>query len=152
MGWYNNRGSSDKLSSLGRDQTRILRARESQYQRFFAPELFKQLNEAAQPGYSNPALRQQTGAINQAYIGAQRQFGQQMAQRGLVGSGAEASGLAAMGQARGSALADAYYRSEMDRKQQVGQLLQMGGSFSPSPTTAVPTLSSNGVSGMGMMK
>lgn len=137
------RTSEDKMSPLASQQTRILRQREEQYQRIFAPQLFAQLQQAAAGAAGNtatPLLQQNAARINQSFQQGQGQLTQSLAQRGLAGSGLEAAGLTAMQTARSSALSDAYMQAQQAEQARLGQLLQMGGAMSPTPVTSAPIM------------
>jgi hypothetical protein len=136
--------TSDKMSGLAQRQAQILRQREEQYQRVFAPELFAQLQQAAAGAAgktATPLLQQNAQRINQGFQRGMGQLSEAMAQRGLSGSGMEAGGLAAMSTARTSALSDAYIQAQQSEQARLGSLLQMGGAMSPTPVTASPTQS-----------
>jgi hypothetical protein len=133
-----NQKSSTSDTALSNEQAAILRQREQQYQKFFFPELMREMNDANNPAGNSMFAQQAVQSTNQAFQGANQQFQQQAAQRGLAGSGVEIQGLASLNSARARSIGDAMAQAEMARQQKKGQLLQMGGSLSPQPTTAAP--------------
>ena len=143
--------SSSGETSLSRAQAALLGAREKQYQSFFFPELIRELNDSNQRTNNTAFAREAVQSTNRAFQGANQQFQQQTAQRGLAGSGIEVQGLASLNSARARALGDAMMKAELAKQQKKSQLLQMGGSLSPQPTTAAPMSSeSEQKSGFGM--
>lgn len=130
--------TTQKETELSKQQAAILKQREAQYQKYIFPELLQELEESDQETVSLPQLRQQTQAVNRASQQAESSLSQDIAQRGLSGSGVEVQALGALQQGRTSALADAYYNAQQAQEQKKINLLQMGGAMSPTPTTAAP--------------
>jgi len=131
--------SSSKTTEtqLSRQQAEILKEREAQYQEYFFPQLIGAFKELEQGGMS-PQVAKATEQAGSAFQGAQNAFEKAIARRGLYASGVESRGLAQLGAARASALSNIYQQAEGDRFARRNQLLQMGGSLSPTPTTAAP--------------
>jgi hypothetical protein len=130
--------STQKETQLSIQQAEILKQREAQYQQYIFPELIKELEEVDLKTTDLPSQRAQTQAINRASEQAGSKLQSDIAQRGLSGSGVEVQALGALQSTRQSALSDAYYNAQQAQDQKKMQLLQMGGSFSPTPTTSAP--------------
>ena len=137
------RGGSDsrsetKETQLSKQQASILKEREAQYQEHFFPEMIEELKAADAGTMESTYMQGQTKAINNSSAEAQSTFTNAMNQRELTGTGTEAQGIVALSSAKSSALADAYYKTKVQGKQDKLNVLQMGGAMSPTPTTAAP--------------
>lgn len=130
--------SSTSESKLSKQQAEILKTHEAQYQQYFFPELLSGIKDASGGVNESSMMQGQARAINQQAGGAKQQFAQAMAQRGLSGTGVEAQGLSSIGNARGQALADAYYNVQQANQDQKMRYIQLGLGMSPTPTTAAP--------------
>jgi hypothetical protein len=130
--------SSSGDTALSRAQAEILKAREEQYQAYFFPELLSQMEQNRSPGAVTPTLAAGRKALDSAAGSAKSQLTQSLNQRGLAGSGVETQGLVALESSKMSALADMAAKAEQERRNRALNLLQMGGSLSPSPTQAAP--------------
>lgn len=123
---------------LSREQADILKQREAQYQEYFFPKILQNLEEVSKPTAMTPYLQQGVQAVNQQASQANQQFAQDMARRGLSGSGTEAQGLAALASSKASMLANAYYQAQQANQAQKNQAMQFALSMSPTPTSAAP--------------
>ena len=137
-------GSSGSMSSsapvatrLSRIQADILEKREAQYQEYFFPELISQLEESKRAG-DNALFAKTARGIESSSKTASAALSQSMAKRGIQNSGMAAAGELSIEQAKGASMAEAYFNSLLANKEKTMQLLQMGGSLSPTPTTAAP--------------
>lgn len=151
MGTQGGSYSESKESKLSIEQANILKSREEQYQAYFFPELISKLEESKKPVLQSELMQGQSKAINQSYSQGNKQFQSQMAQRGLSGSGVEAQGLSGLASAKSSALSDAHYKTATAQRDYNSQILQMGGSLSPQPTTAAPVGSEGRAQGTPFM-
>lgn len=134
-------GSESKFveSQLSLEQAKILKNREVQYQEYFFPEIVNQLEEAKTATINNPAFNKTAKAVSAGAETAKGQLAESMARRGITDGGSAIAGELSIEQARGSALAEAYFNSQLSQKSQLNSILQMGGALSPTPTTAAPT-------------
>lgn len=123
-------------TAMSREQTAILKQRQDQFNQFFFPELVSELQATNVQGRTTVAAQQGARDVNRAAQSATRDFRQGMAQRGLANSGVATLGEAELGRARSSALADAMYRAREANTARRMQLIQMGGSMAPTPTSA----------------
>ena len=130
--------STQKETQLSKEQAVILKQREAQYQKYIFPELIQELEEVDLKTTDLPSQQAQTQAISRASQQAGSRLQSDIAQRGLSGTGVEVQALGALQQTRQSALSDAYYNAQQAQDQKKMNLLQMGGAFSPTPTTAAP--------------
>ena len=146
--------SSTFDTALSKEQAAILKQREEQYQKYFFPELVKNLQEVSKETALTPTLQSNVQAVNQQAGSAKVQFTQDMAQRGLSGSGTEAQGLAALSNSKSNLLANAYYQAQQANQAQKNNALQLALAASPTPTTAAPlgqiSQSSGSGSGFGL--
>jgi hypothetical protein len=138
-------GSSNSSSSgksketqLSLEQAAILKSRESQYQQFFFPEMVSELKKTNDPAEQLNSLQPQIKAINTGYLGAKSQLNADLQRRGIADSGIAVQGTTALQQARVSSLSEAYAKASAEQQAKKLQLLQMGGSMSPTPTSAAP--------------
>ncbi len=136
-------------TKLSKEQAKILQKREEQYQEYFFPELIDALEETKGDTIKTSMMANQAKSINTQHQQAKQSFAQMIAQRGLDGSGVESQGMLALERGKSSALSDAYYNSETANRSQRMQVLQMGGSMSPTPTTAAPMGQSGSSSSQG---
>ena len=125
-------------TALSKEQAAILKQREEQYQQYFFPELVKNLQDVSKETALTPTLQSNVQAVNQQAGSAKVQFTQDMAQRGLSGSGTEAQGLAALSNSKSNLLANAYYQAQQANQAQKNNALQLALAMSPTPTTASP--------------
>ena len=131
-------GASQTVGTrLSRIQADILEKREEQYQEYFFPELIDQLEEANKTG-DNALFKKTARGIESSSRTAKNALSESMSKRGIQDSGMAAAGELSVEQAKGASLAEAYFNSQLANKEKAMQLLQMGGSFSPTPTTAAP--------------
>ena len=130
--------SSSRETSLTRAQADVVRRREGQYQSVFFPELVAELTAAGDSASTSQYGRAARQRVGSAYASGKRQLSQSLEQRGLADSGIGAMSLQSLEMARSNALADALSQAEEQRRARKMQLLQMGGSLSPTPTTAAP--------------
>lgn len=146
--------SSTFDTALSKEQAAILKQREEQYQKYFFPELVKNLQEVSKETALTPTLQSNVQAVNQQAGSAKVQFTQDMAKRGLSGSGTETQGLAALSNSKSNLLANAYYQAQQANQAQKNNALQLALAASPTPTTAAPlgqtTQSSGSGSGFGL--
>ncbi|WP_277201293.1 hypothetical protein [Victivallis vadensis] len=146
--------SSTYETALSKEQAAILKQREEQYQQYFFPELVKNLQEVSKETALTPTLQSNVQAVNQQAGSAKVQFTQDMAKRGLSGSGTETQGLAALSNSKSNLLANAYYQAQQANQAQKNNALQLALAASPTPTTAAPlgqtTQSSGSGSGFGL--
>ena len=146
--------SSTFDTALSKEQAAILKQREEQYQKYFFPELVKNLQDVSKETALTPTLQSNVQAVNQQAGSAKVQFTQDMAQRGLSGSGTEAQGLAALSNSKSNLLANAYYQAQQANQAQKNNALQLALAASPTPTTAAPlgqiSQSSGSGSGFGL--
>lgn len=146
--------SSTYETALSKEQAAILKQREEQYQKYFFPELVKNLQEVSKETALTPTLQSNVQAVNQQAGSAKVQFTQDMAKRGLSGSGTEAQGLAALSNSKSNLLANAYYQAQQANQAQRNNALQLALAASPTPTTASPlgqiSQSSGSGSGFGL--
>lgn len=146
--------SSTFETALSKEQAAILKQREEQYQKYFFPELVKNLQEVSKETALTPTLQSNVQAVNQQAGSAKVQFTQDMAKRGLSGSGTETQGLAALSNSKSNLLANAYYQAQQANQAQKNNALQLALAASPTPTTAAPlgqtTQSSGSGSGFGL--
>ena len=146
--------SSTYETALSKEQAAILKQREEQYQKYFFPELVKNLQEVSKETAFTPTLQSNVQAVNQQAGSAKVQFTQDMAKRGLSGSGTEAQGLAALSNSKSNLLANAYYQAQQANQAQRNNALQLALAASPTPTTASPlgqiSQSSGSGSGSGL--
>lgn len=125
-------------TQLSKEQAAILKQREEQYQKYFFPELVKNLQEVSKETALTPTLQSNVQVVNQQAGSAKVQFTQDMAKRGLSGSGTEAQGLAALSNSKSNLLANAYYQAQQANQAQKSNALQLALAASPTPTTASP--------------
>lgn len=125
-------------TQLSKEQAAILKQREEQYQQYFFPELVKNLQDVSKETALTPTLQSNVQAVNQQAGSAKVQFTQDMAKRGLSGSGTEAQGLAALSNSKSNLLANAYYQAQQANQAQKSNALQLALAASPTPTTASP--------------
>lgn len=130
--------STTTETQLSKEQAAILKQREEQYQKYFFPELVNSLQDASKETALTPTLQSNVQAVNQQAGSAKTQFTQDMAQRGLSGSGTEAQGLAALSNSKSNLLANAYYQAQQANQTQKNNVLQLALAASPTPTTASP--------------
>lgn len=146
--------SSTYETALSKEQAAILKQREEQYQKYFFPELVKNLQEVSKETALTPTLQSNVQAVNQQAGSAKVQFTQDMAKRGLSGSGTETQGLAALSNSKSNLLANAYYQAQQANQAQRNNALQLALAASPTPTTASPlgqiSQSSGSGSGFGL--
>lgn len=134
-----NSKSSTHESALSLAQTEILRSRQAEFENWFLPELKSSIAETNIGSDQSKAKMALMGNnINTSFDTAQKQTNQTLAQQGLLGTG---GGVAAALQAqnnraRSSALAQAYYNTLADNQSAKQNLLQVGASLMPSPTTS----------------
>jgi len=142
MGGISGGGGSGSTSlrdtGISKKQLEILNSRESDYQSFFSPILKNQITKASGNVTDTNYMRSATQNINQQSAQSGNAFKQQMAQRGLSGSGVEAQGLASINNNRNQALGNAYYQASAKQDDQLMRYLQLGLNMSPAPTQAVP--------------
>lgn len=161
MGYHQNSSNQRSWSqsstfdtALSKEQAAILKQREEQYQKYFFPELVKNLQEVSKETALTPTLQSNVQAVNQQAGSAKVQFTQDMAKRGLSGSGTETQGLAALSNSKSNLLANAYYQAQQANQAQKNNALQLALAASPTPTTAAPlgqtTQSSGSGSGFGL--
>lgn len=154
-GASSSKGSS-RESQLSQEQAKILQSREAQYQALIFPELRQAITDANSPAEQSRTAQPVVSAVNSAYTGARTAMNQDLARRGIADSGMAAQGAMSLQQARVSTLADAYAKAIEAQRQSRVQLMQMGGSLSPQPTSAAPmqsteksdTKGSNWISGI----
>ena len=131
-------GTTTQETSLSRQQAKILSSREDQYQNYFFPELIKELEGSGSQAFENTLRNTQQGQISQTYQASSSALQKQLAQRGLSGSGVEAASLAQLSGERSKATSELAEKARLSNDQKRMNLLQMGGSLSPQPTTAAP--------------
>lgn len=124
-------------TAISKQQASILQQRQAQYNAFFFPQLTSMLKEISTPGQASPTMQKAASDVNAAANTARGDFRASMAQRGLAGSGAAVLGEAQLQRARSSGLANAILQAREANAARRMQLIQMGGSMSPAPTTAV---------------
>jgi hypothetical protein len=127
--------SKTRETELSREQARILRIRQEQYEQYFFPEIVRELQSSSDTA---ALARPQVEDIGLSQQVATKQFESQMARRGLAGSGVEAAGLSNIQEAGMQARSGALQSALMQGRQQRMSALQMGLSGSPTPTTAAP--------------
>lgn len=152
-------------TALSKEQAKILKSREKFFQDFSLPALtaffeeaqnFELSDEIRTPSFTD-LLRGNAAEINQQFSFSQEQLGVGLAQRGLSGSGIEASSLAQLSAGREEALRGAASQAiqtqtasqnESIQIQNQNRLAELGVrqgalsnllSLAPSPTTAAPT-------------
>lgn len=131
--------SSTSESALSQEQLKILRTREQQYNDWFFPELKKATAETDLNSSVGAArFSQMTGDINKSFASSEKQLTQGLSQQGMLGgpSGVQAALRAKNQRARASALATAYYDTLQDQQGKKANLLQLGASMMPTPTTS----------------
>jgi hypothetical protein len=138
---YDFSSSKTSESALSKTQNRILNERNQLFNDEFWPELMgsiESMNPNIEAGKAEMQL--QADAINKSFGATDRQINQNIAQQGLSGSpsGVQAAMKAASERARSSALAQAYYNSLANADAKKANLLQIGASMMPQPTTAAP--------------
>lgn len=139
-------------SKLSKEQAKILEKREEQYQEYFFPEIINQLNESTKTGVNMPMFASTARGINASAGTAKGQLAASMAKRGIEDSGMAAAGELSIEQAKGASMAEAFFGAQLSQKQQVMNMLQMGGGESPKPTTAAPIGSDSTSYGVGHSK
>lgn len=125
-------------TELSKAQAELLKQREAQYQEYFFPQLLQGLQDVSKPTALTPYFQSGVQAVNQRAAQANQQFTQDMARRGLSGSGTESQGLAALANSKSSMLANAYYQAQQANQAQKNQMLQFALSMSPTPSNAAP--------------
>lgn len=125
-------------SALSKEQAKILKKHEEQYQQYFFPELKNQLEESKKGGEGNILFAKTAAGINDNAQTQQMKLADAMARRGIQDSGSALAGNMSIEQAKGAALANAYFNSQLQNKQKTMSILQMGMGMSPRPTTAAP--------------
>lgn len=123
--------SGTRESTLSRRQAQILSQRESQYQKYFFPEMVNILNDVNQ---RNALASKPVRNANAAYERSLASFTNQAAQRGLTGSGFEAAGLAGLASARANAVTDAVTGAQQQDIANRMSLMQIAQGFAPTPT------------------
>lgn len=141
-GGYGTSSSDTSESTLSREQAKILKAREAQYQAYFFPELASGLKDTSNNTITTPLMTKMAGEINQQSSQAKGSFSQAMAQRGLAGSGVEAQGIASLDRAKTSSFADAFLNAQAANTEQKNKLIQIGAGMSPTPTQSAQLNSS----------
>ena len=140
--------SSTTESSLLKEQAKILRSRQQDYENWYLPEIKKTLEEFDPRSASGKAqMNLNAQEINNSFNSAQKQTNQMLAQQNLLGSGAGTALTAANNRAKASALADAYTSQMASASERRGNLLSNMATLMPSTTNAAPTLSSSSSSG-----
>ena len=148
-GQQSSQSSTQQESELAKEQSKILKQREAQYQQEIFPRFLEQLKALEGPTAQTNIFQQSAKGINTAFDASKSQFSGDMAKRGLSGSGVEGMGMASMLNAKSSALGNAYGQSAIQKQQQMMQALQMGGTLSPTPTQAAPVLTDSHGSSSG---
>lgn len=153
MGGYNQNRDSQASSSqastyespLSKEQLAILKNRESQYQKYFFPEIVDSLADTNDTTITTPMMAQQASQINSQYKASNKALDQNMAQRGLSGtaSGVGAQLAATQERAKTSSLASSYYNTLLSNQEQKMNLLKLGAGVSPTPTTSAEYLQSS---------
>lgn len=150
MGGIGSSGQSSSSSEgpLAREQQKILKQRQEDYEKYFKKYIIEGLEQTENGIGVTSNMAQQTTGINQNYNQAKQNFSQSMAQRGLGGTGVEAQGLSALQNARSQNLANAYYTAQQQNKDEKMNYLQLALQMSPSTTTAAPVLTKSGTTSM----
>jgi len=159
MGKIQGQGSSSSSSgktsesALSQEQLKILQNREQQYNEWFFPELQKSVAQTdvnSETGRATMALA--ANKVNTAFDTAQKQTNQQLAQRGMLGTGNGGVGAALTAQnnrARAAALAEGYYSMLANANTQKANLLQIGAGLMPQPTQSAQYHQKNSSDGTG---
>jgi len=151
MGSSGSSSSSTRETSLSIEQAKILKSRQADYEKYFLPELLDMLNETKTDSFQNVARDTQQAQIAKSYQASADKLSQQMAQRGLSGSGVESLALSRMGSDRAYATSELAQKAKMANEQKRMNLLQMGGTLSPQPTTAAPLSQSSKQSSFSLL-
>lgn len=127
-------------SNISRKQSEILDYAFDEYKNFFAPELKTAIEETKTGSDAfNAAMQQQASAINASYASGKKTLMQNLTRQGIAspGSGVANSLLAQNDNSRRNALAQAYYNTLQKNQENKQNLLQLGLSKSPTPTSDV---------------
>jgi len=146
---FSKSGSSSSETTLTKEQGKLLKEREKQYQAYFFPRLVGMLEEA-ESGKLDPGVAQAAAGTERAFRGAQTALDRSIAQRGLQDSGVGVLGQAQLFGTKASALSNLYQTAASDQFNKRAQLLQMGGSLAPTPTTATPMKQQSSASGFSL--
>lgn len=150
MGGIGTSGQSSSSSEgpLAREQQKILKQRQEDYEKYFKKYIIEGLEQTENGIGVTSNMAQQTVGVNQNYNQAKQSFSQSIAKRGLGGTGVEAQGLSALQNTRSQNLANAYYGAQQQNKDEKMNYLQLALQMSPATTTAAPVLTKSGTTSM----
>jgi len=129
--------ATQKETELSKQQGRILGQREQLFREQQLPLLLDLIQQTEGGGLSNIFAQQQVQDINQAFDVAGQRFEQDIARRGLRGSGVALPALAQLGAGRASAISQALNQARLQNFQRRLQTASLLGQFTPRPSPSL---------------